>query len=292
MFRAMGRRGVSHHARGTEPGLANAGLPYAVLARNRSWTTFAVIGDAGIELLAARIGTPIMQIWSDDDHGSQIKVATPDGWSGEMMVALDDAALSDADKEFLAELAKRGVVTATKHMALLIGLPIHVARRADWLAGDGLEDKIGLPDATPLPSPGSVKEFKLILPKAKFAAGKKLPKPKQPPKATPAAMPAAIDRNVLALHVYYWTEVFQMNGWKLYNRYKKHLPATRRREVDALGNLIMMGAEPAEVETAVEAILSTIWTADDWDAAIRDPRLASDEPLDANQLDEWRRRLG
>src|SRR5664279_1492176 len=264
MFRAMGRRGVSHHARGTKPALAKGGLPYTVIARNRSWTTFAVIGDADIELLAARIGTPIMQIWSDDDHGSQIVVATPDGWRGEMMVAIDDAKLSAADKEFLADLAKRRVVTATKHMALLVGLPIHVARRADWLAGDGLEDKLGLPDSTPLPSPGSVNEFKLILPKAKFTAGK-LPagtKQKQP-KPQPAAEPVAIDRNVLALHVYYWTEIFQMNGWKLYNRYKKHLPATRRRDVDALGNLVVMGGEPGELEAAVEAILSAIWTADD-----------------------------
>src|SRR5664279_4464466 len=129
MFRAMGRRGVSHHARGTKPALAKGGLPYTVIARNRSWTTFAVIGDADIELLAARIGTPIMQIWSDDDHGSQIKVATPDGWSGELLVAIDDAELSDSDKTFLEELATRGVLTAAKHMALLIGLPIHVARR-------------------------------------------------------------------------------------------------------------------------------------------------------------------
>lgn len=54
---------------------------------------------------------------------------------------------------------------------------------------------------------------------------------------------------------------FQCNCWNLYNRYKKHLPAERRREVDALCNLVVIGSEPDEVEHAVEAILGSnrIW---------------------------------
>jgi hypothetical protein len=55
--------------------------------------------------------------------------------------------------------------------------------------------------------------------------------------------------------------------------------------------MIMTGAEPEQIETAVESILTAIWSADDWAAAIRDPQLAADEHLDAKQLAEWQRRL-
>ena len=48
---------------------------------------------------------------------------------------------------------------------------------------------------------------------------------------------------------------------------------------------------PASHEHAVEAILMAVWTADDWSAAIREPRLAADEPLDAEKLADWQRRL-
>lgn len=82
-----------------------------------------------------------------------------------------------------------------------------------------------------------------------------------------------------------------MNGWKLYNRYKKHLPAERRREVDHLCNHVAMGSDRAEIQGAVEQILSTIWAADDWGAAIRDPELVAAEPLDPSQRADWQRRL-
>jgi hypothetical protein len=96
---------------------------------------------------------------------------------------------------------------------------------------------------------------------------------------------------VLAVHVYYWQHVFELNGWVLYQRYKKHLPATRRREVDQLVDLSVRGAEPGELERAVEQILSTVWSSDDWIAAIRDPRLSADETLSGERLAEWQRQL-
>jgi len=38
-------------------------------------------------------------------------------------------------------------------------------------------------------------------------------------------------------------------------------------------------------------ILARIWKADDWAAAIRDPQLAHNEPLNREQLAEWQRML-
>jgi hypothetical protein len=107
----------------------------------------------------------------------------------------------------------------------------------------------------------------------------------------PRAVSASVDPHVLALHLHYWTELFQMNCWRLYNRYKKHLPAERRREVDELCNHVAMGSDGEVIQRAVEQILATIWTADDWDAAIRDPELVAAEPLDARQRADWQRRL-
>jgi hypothetical protein len=58
----------------------------------------------------------------------------------------------------------------------------------------------------------------------------------------------------------------------LYQRYKKHLPATQRCDVDQLVDLLARGGEPGELERAVEHILSTVWssggTPNAWDAAI------------------------
>lgn len=72
-----------------------------------------------------------------------------------------------------------------------------------------------------------------------------------------------------------------MNGWKLCIRYKKHLPAPARgRRSDA-----------AVIRRSVEQILTSIWAADDWDPAIRDPELVASEPLDASQRADWQRRL-
>jgi hypothetical protein len=56
-------------------------------------------------------------------------------------------------------------------------------------------------------------------------------------------------------------------------------------------NHVAMGSDSGEIQRAVETILATIWTADDWDAAIRDPELIAFEPLDESQRADWQRRL-
>jgi len=83
-----------------------------------------------------------------------------------------------------------------------------------------------------------------------------------------------------------------MNSWKLYTRYKPHLPASRRAEVDALVSALVAREESdEELQGRLEAILVDTWDAEDWDAFIRNPKLLEDEVLSEEQLDDWKRRL-
>lgn len=303
----MGRRGATYHVRGKHQAKAfeRLGTPCVVLASNRSWTSFAPLGDppAG-DVLSRALAAPVLEIWSDDDAGTTLEFFAPDGWSGELPIPLgvEPEPPGPADRKLLARLAKIGIVTrarATKLAAQLARGP-----RDAWLEGNGVEKLLGVPFEDPLPVPLSEPLLRRIGISAKIvrptrhaeravrpaakAKGKATAKAKR---AVPHAMGASIDPHVLALHVHYWSELFQMNGWKLYNRYKKHLPAERRREVDQLCNHVAMGSDGAEIQRAVEQILSTIWAADDWDAAIRDPELVAVEPLDPSQRADWQRRL-
>jgi hypothetical protein len=299
----MGRRGISQHVRGKHAATAFAslGVRCALLRVGRSWTSFAVLDDDELDggRIATAMDAAVAQIQSDDDLGSGAQFYGPDGWSAQLFIDIDGSAPSDADDKLLAELVRRKIITADQRSKLRTKMRLGARTRA-WLANDGLEKLLGLPDPTPLPAPcsaallaGLAPDATVIAPARTRRASKPKPKskPTPKPKRAPAAAPAAIDRKVLALHVHYWTEIFQMNGWKLYNRYRKHLPAERRREVDALCDLVVMGDSPRKIERAVEAILASVWTADDWAAAIRDPRLTADEPLGPEQLADWRRLL-
>jgi hypothetical protein len=297
----MGRRGASYHVRGKHPAktFEHLGTPCAVLASNRSWTSFAPLGDppAG-DTLSRALAAPVLVIWSDDDVGTSLDFCAPDGWSAELPIPLGvkPGPPGPADRELLAHLVKAGILTRARGAKLAAQL----ARgpRDAWLECNGVEKVLGVPFADPLPVPLSEPLLRRLGISAKIVQpvrrAKRAVRPKVTAKAkrpVPSAKGATVDAHVLALHVHYWTELFQMNGWKLYNRYKKHLPAERRREVDQLCNHVAMGSDVAEVQRAVERILATIWTADDWDAAIRDPELVAVEPLDASQRADWQRRL-
>jgi hypothetical protein len=83
-----------------------------------------------------------------------------------------------------------------------------------------------------------------------------------------------------------------MNSWKLYTRYKRHLPAPRRAEVDDLVSaLVTRDASDEELQGRLEAILADTWEAEDWDAFIRNPKLLENEVLSEEQLDDWKRLL-
>lgn len=299
--------GVSHHARKqlATRDFESLGVRCAVLAANRSWTTFALLDDAGPD--AARIShdldVAIVQIWFDDDHGTSVHFHTPDGWRGDLPIEFGGGGkLPPSDRILLDDLVDRGVLTVARRAALARELTRKPSARDAWLAAHGVETTLGVAETTPLPVPCSAAQLAEIVPTAKVVAGNagKLVRkpttvrPSKPAKRKEPRSPApnaSVDRGVLKLHTHYWIEIFQMNGWKLYTRYKKHLPAERRREVDQLCNLVALGSEPEKIEHAVEAILMAVWNADDWSAAIRDPRLAADEPLDPDQLADWQRRL-
>jgi hypothetical protein len=78
------------------------------------------------------------------------------------------------------------------------------------------------------------------------------------------AMGHLVDPDVLALHVYYWTKLF---------------------------NLMMTRSPAFDIERAIENILIAVWDAEDWNAVIRDPSLLSYEPRTPEELAEWRRLL-
>ncbi len=295
----MGRRGASYHVRGKRSTKAfeHLGTPCVVLASNRSWTSFAPLGDppAG-DALSRALAAPVLEIWSDDDAGTTLAVFGPDGWSAELPIpfGVEPEPLGPADRALLARLAKAGIVTRARGIKLAARLAS--GERDAWLEGNGVEKLLGVPYADPLPVPMSEPLLRRLGISAKFVQpARRTARAVRPPakgkRTVPSAARATIDVQVLALHVHYWTELFQMNGWKLYNRYKKHLPAERRREVDKLCNHVAMGSDGGEIQTAVEQILAPIWTADDWDAAIRDPELVAVEPLDASQRADWQRRL-
>ncbi len=308
----MGRRGVSYHVRGTHSTktFELLGTPCAVLASNRSWTSFAPLDDPPPgEALARALAEPVLEIWSDDDAGTTLAFFAPDGWSAELSIPLDvePEPPGTADRALLARLAKVKILPRARGTKLAARLAR--GRRGAWLASNGVEKLLGVPFEDPLPVPLSeplLRRLGISAPivrpagrtarpkakaKAKAKATTKASANAKPKRTVPSAARANVDARVLALHVHYWTELFQMNGWKLYNRYKKHLPAERRREVDELCNHVVMGSDADDIQRAVEQILATIWTADDWDAAIRDPALVAAEPLDARQLADWQRRL-
>jgi hypothetical protein len=287
----MGRRGVIYHVRGKRPAkdFERLGKRCAVLASNRSWTSFVPLGrmPSG-EAMSRALGAPVLAIWSDDDHGTNLDFFTPDGWNAELSISLHHEPLGAPDRDLLRQLVKTGFVPRDRVATLTAGLARK--NRAAWIESDGVETALGVPWKRPLWSPLSESILRekgmsvtIVLPSRRPALRAK-PKPQ-------ARQPrAAIDPRVLALHLHYWSDLFQMNCWKLYKLYKKHLPAERRREVDELCDHVALGEE-AKLRRGVETILEAVWNATDWDAAIRDPELVRWEPLSAAQLADWQQRL-
>jgi len=99
---------------------------------------------------------------------------------------------------------------------------------------------------------------------------------------------SARERTIIDLHFYYLTNVWSLNDWKVYSRYKKHLPAESRFEVDQLVDL-MMKSLPKEMRAKLEAIFAVVWDAEDWLAVLGSDELARD--LDAEQRAAWKRKL-
>ena len=297
--------GLSQHVRGAHAAQAFAalGVPCAVVGRNRSWTSFVLLDDRTVDAaaVAVALAAPVVQIWRDDDHGRSLQIQGPDGWAAELPIEHDGGGkLGPPDRALLDELVRRRIITPVRRAALARALMRKGAARARWLEDGGVERALGVAEPATLPVPCSSRQLaelvahvEPVTPNRRASVASKA-RATSVPKATPvpeAAPAATVDRGVLALHVHYWSELFQANNWILYKLYKKHLPAERRREVDRLGDLVMMGGEPEDFERAISAILGAIWTAADWAAAIRDPAILADEPLSAEQLADWQARL-
>lgn len=92
------------------------------------------------------------------------------------------------------------------------------------------------------------------------------------------------ERTIIDLHFYYLTNVWSLNDWKVYSRYKKHLPAESRFEVDHLVDL-MMKSLPKEMRAKLEAIFAVVWDAEDWLAMLGSDDLARD--LDVHERNAW-----
>jgi hypothetical protein len=289
--------GVSHHARKrlAERDLASIGKKCALVAANRSWTTFALLDDRDLDagVVARQLRVAVVQIWTDEDHGTTVAFHGADGWEAELPIERGGGGkLSAADKQLLGQLVARRIVTEPRRKALAKALAARPAVRDKWLDARGIGDVLGLPNPRVLPVPCTAQQLEDLVPDARVIEPRGRRATPAPRAVAPPSPPAGeVDRAELALHIHYWTEIFQLNCWKLYHRYKKHLPAERRHEVDKLCDLVVRGAEPSDVERAVAAILGTVWSADDWRAAIRDPELARYEPLDGDQLADWQRRL-
>ena len=299
--------GVSHHVRGVHTGgdIAALGSACAVLGTNHRWTTFVIVGDAEFDLasMARELESAVVQIASSDDDGwgRVMRFHGPDGWEAELNALPGEGdEPSPEDRKLLDELVRRDILTDAQRSALEAGLGQEATKRASWMLMSGIEQVLGVPNALLLPWGCPADLLTEIVEGVEVIAARPAKRTRttatmrRAPVPSPAAPPSIVDRAVLALHVGYWMGVFQMNCWTLYHKYKRHLPAERRREVDELVDQQAGShwAPPrADVERAVEAILATVWHAEDWDAAVRDPSLLTYEPLTQEEIAAWQRLL-
>lgn len=307
----MGDRGrVVHIESGSGEALvAQAGTRCALLATNARWTSFVPLGDAELDTsaLAAAVEASVIQIWFDDDAGVTMRVDAPGAFLGELAVPLGDDAseASAADRSFVLELVRWDVLDMEGAAHLMNELHTPPRARDAWVRRHGLEERLGVPFTASVPVGASLDDVRELAPGAREVTPVKRTKPrpksaasarKSEPKVPTARGPAPKttwspdERAVVDLHVHYWEHVFSMNTWSLYNRYKKHLPADVRGDVDALCNAVALG-NVDELRPRVEQILARTWSAEDWGVVIRSPKL-DDDGADDEVLAEWRRRTG
>lgn len=274
---------------------AKSGARLAVVATNRRWTSFVPIGRTEFDaaMFAARVDRPVLHVQFDDDHGLVASAYAPGAFLGELALPLDDdAAWDDA---LLAAWQTNGLLTRTQRLKLAAQLGAR-DRRA-WTLDHGFERTLDLASHAPLPRDVDELALRSILPPTAVVIE---PGGAPPTNGLSEALPAEVAtssatktewtgaaRQTLALHGAYWSEVWSMNNWKLYNRYKKHLPPDQRADVDRLCDAVAAEDEAA-ILARVESILARIWPCEDWDRVIRDANL---EDGDEGVWAAWRARL-
>jgi hypothetical protein len=230
--------------------------------------------------LAEAIGADVVQVWFDDDAGVMLQVDGADGFTGQLSVDFfEPGGAGVEDRRFIDAIVRRKLLTAAAARDLKRWLDEPPKKRDAWIRRHGLEKTCGFPytetfqpGAAPVRAPYVHSEDSWTVP---------LPRRYRLPEDA---------RPTLDLHVFYWSEVWSMNTFTLYNRYKKHLPAADRSLVDELANAVATGAT-AEIPSRVEDILQKTWQAEDWAAFIRSPKV-DDPGTDDDTARRWREMTG
>jgi len=300
----MGDRGHTVHLLATEgaSALSSLNTTVAVLGENERWVTFVPVLSATFDPADASrlMDAVLLHVWFDDDHGITMRVYASGALVGEISLPGnddDDDEVTSQNLEFLEKLEHLEILTKAERVALLRHMAETDELRA-FTMQHGVEKVLGLPFTEPLPTDVSEETMRSLLPPSAKILDASTPKRTR---TTPAPPSASSDtggratktswlpqeRQTLALHVSYWADVWSMNNFKLYNRYKKHLPANERPDVDRLCDAVARG-DTAAIQKSVESILSRIWNAEEWDKVIRDPKL-----VDGDEEDwaAWRARL-
>ncbi len=295
----MGERGHTIHVRdgNASDALLRLGDRIAIFGSNARWTSFIPMDAATFdgEEVSAALDRAILHVWFDDERGVVLQVYSASHFIGEL--SLPDDALSNADLDLLQKLEDLDLLTPLQRTALMD--QISNADGCDqWTFAHGLEKLLDLPFYMPIPTDVPETEIRSMLPESTT-----IPMPqqrrgaksrKQNRTATPSRTSSARKQSwnekelaTVALHCEYWQTVFSANNWKLYNRYKKQLPADQRLDVDDMLSAVFAGNEDG-AKRLVQDILARIWDCEDWDALIRDPKLIDG---DDGMWQEWLARL-
>lgn len=301
----MGSRGHTVHLLGGEgaPALSALGLAVAVLGKSERWTSFVPVLSAAFDPADASrvLDSSLLHVWFDDDHGVTVRVYASGALVGELSLPgndEDDDEVTSQTLDLLEKLEHLEILTKAERTTLLRHMADAEGLR-EWTLAHGVEKALGLPAYEPMPTDVSEETLRSLLPpsatvldaSAGAPASRKKPDSSAPRAAT-GDRPAKTswlpqERQTLALHVSYWADVFCMNNFRLYNCYKKHLPAAERADVDRLCDAVARG-DTAEIQKSVESILARIWNAEEWDKIIRDPKLVDG---DEEEWAAWRARL-
>ena len=301
----MGNRGRSLHVRGltlkrAEAALPKLGVSFAMLGCNERWMSIAPLDDDGsldVRLIAKKLRLSVLQIWSDDDAGIVYQLYTAIGIGLELTISPDHGEVPNAaagDRGWIEHAVVTEVISETIASEFHRRLSASSREVAAWATDRGVENLFDLPFGEPLPARCDEATVRQLAPGARIIAGRagasKAREPKPPLPATTRQW-STRERAVVDLHFDYLTSVWTLNDWKLYSRYKKHLPAEFRHEVDRLVDITMRHKSADEVRLLLESILGTVWDADDWLAVIADPELGRYDTVERQHLDAWRERV-
>jgi hypothetical protein len=280
--------------------LAETGVRSALLAVSPSWASFVPVGAGEPDLgrLAVQARAPVLTVWFDEDSAVTLQVQGPEGQRAELSLPLHEAEGPSAEDERLfEEWVGQKLLSARSAAELRRRLAAPLEQRREWLREHGVERLLKLAFVPPVPLGLELEALRRLAPGLELVEAE-APAPGAGAEPEAASSPGAPrkpsprQQATLALHLHYLTTLWSMNSWKLYTRYKRHLPASRRAEVDALVSALVAREESdEELQGRLEAILVDTWEAEDWDAFIRNPKLLEDEELSEEQLDDWKRRL-